>query len=100
MNVNGLSSAYGPRSLQPEQKKSGVHAAKSESAPKGGEKVELKGSTEASTIENLKNVINQLPETRLDMVEEIKEKIRTNDYPIETHFEWALQDIIKDFKGE
>lgn len=75
---NISTSAYGARSFQPAAMGNGTK----ETPPQplaAGEKVEL--SDVSITINRLRDKIDALPEIRIKLVEEIKQRIRENNYP-------------------
>jgi len=57
-----------------------------------GEVVEL--SDTAGEFKTVKEFVDALPDVRLNKVEEIKRKIKLNDYPIENNLDEALKDLI------
>ena len=85
-------SAYGAQSFQPATKGSG----KKDPPPPllaTGEKVEL--SDASITINRLREEIDALPEVRIKLVEEIKQKIKQNDYPYTNNLHKAVDNWLE-----
>jgi hypothetical protein len=57
-----------------------------------GEVVEF--STISGELKNVKDVVDPLPDVRLDKVEEIKRKIKLNDYPLENNIDATLKKLM------
>lgn len=91
---NVSTSAYGAQSLQPTLKANGKKDLPPQAPPIiNAEKVEL---SEASvTISRLREKIDALPEIRIKMVEEIKQKIQQNNYPYVTNLYKALDSMLE-----
>jgi len=95
INIQHVStSAYGARSLQPTLKANGKTDLPPQAPPIiNAEKVEL---SEASvTISRLREKIDAIPEVRIKMVEEIKQKIQQNNYPYATNLYKALDKMLE-----
>jgi anti-sigma28 factor (negative regulator of flagellin synthesis) len=94
INIQNVSaSAYGAQSLQPTIKASGKTDPPPQPPIVNSEKVEL---SEASiTISRLREKIDAIPEIRIKMVEEIKQKIQRNDYPFTTNLYKAIDKMLE-----
>ncbi len=57
------------------------------------EKVEI--SHQASEIQTVKTVLNQISDIRLEVVKKIKARIKNNDYPIENNLSAILKEMIQ-----
>ena len=56
------------------------------------ESVEL--SENSQNLQKVKEAVNETPEIRIPIVEEIKKRIKNNDYPIDTHTDNAIDNMI------
>lgn len=54
-------------------------------------KENLELSDNSVNLKKIHDAIIAMPEIRIPIVEKIKERIKNNDYPIENHFNKALQ---------
>jgi flagellar biosynthesis anti-sigma factor FlgM len=93
MNIDRIYSAYGAKPYQNSSKSSRKEAPeKSAAVPK--EQVEL--SDTSKTIQSISDTISELPEVRLEMVEQIKTKIKYNGYPLESNLYKAIEKLVDD----
>lgn len=96
INIQNVSiSAYGAQSLPPAVKTSGKTDPPPQQQILGSntEKVEL--SDASVTISRLREKIDAIPEVRIQMVEEIKLKIKQNDYPYTTNLYKAIDKMLE-----
>lgn len=93
INIQNVStSAYGAQTLQQALKTSGKKDTSPQPPIAKTEKVEL---SEASlTISRLRDKIDALPEVRIKMVEDIKQKIQQNNYPYTTNLYKAIDKML------
>jgi flagellar biosynthesis anti-sigma factor FlgM len=96
INVQQISSAaYGVQSYKPAVAK---NAAKEPTPPKpsaaSSEQVEL--SDASVNLNKLRDIVDATPDIRLQVVEEIKQKIKYNGYPIESSLYKAVEKLIAD----
>jgi hypothetical protein len=57
-----------------------------------GELVEF--SATSGEIKSVKNVVDSIPDIRLEKVEEIRRKIKLNDYPLENKMDETLKKLM------
>lgn len=92
MNIRTVSSIYGAKAFEP--------------SPKNGKKPDSVKSTTMSqeivafsdtslTMQKLKDAVAAAPDIRIPIVEEIKEKIKNNNYPIDRNSDTILERMIK-----
>jgi hypothetical protein len=91
---NISAAAYGVMAYEPSLKTDGKKATPPKTSTVNHEQVEL--SDASITLNKLKKVVNELPEIRLQMVEDIKQRIKYNGYPIETSMYKAVEKLIAD----
>jgi anti-sigma28 factor (negative regulator of flagellin synthesis) len=93
MNIERISSAYGAKPYQGSSKSSRKEAPeKSAAVPK--EQVEL--SDTSQNIRSLSDTISILPDVRLEVVEQIRTKIKYNGYPLESNLYKAIEKLVDD----
>jgi hypothetical protein len=51
-------------------------------------------SPKAGELRSVKDAVDSLPDVRLNKVEEIRQRIKLNDYPIENNLNAVLKDLI------
>ncbi|MBN1983724.1 MAG: flagellar biosynthesis anti-sigma factor FlgM [Chitinivibrionales bacterium] len=56
------------------------------------EKVEI--SSESSQLSILRQIVDTMPDVRLEVVENIKTRIKMNDYPIQNYLDETLKKLI------
>ncbi|GEM_PF-1959923 len=90
MNIQGINAAYGKtfEPKRPEQKSVPAHNSDLKT-----EKVEI--SEQSTEIRKLMTLVEEIPEIRLDIVKEIKARIKNNDYPLENNLDEALKKMIQ-----
>lgn len=93
MNIERILSAYGAEPYQ-RSSKSGRKEAPEKSAAVPKEQVEL--SDASQNIRSVVDVISDLPDVRLEVVEQIKTKIKYNGYPIESSLYKAIEKMVDD----
>ena len=96
INIQQISSAaYGVQSYKPAAVKS---AGKEPTPPKPSaapsEQVEL--SDASVNLKKLRDIVDVTPEIRIAVVEEIRQKIKFNGYPIESNAYKAIEKLIAD----
>ncbi len=92
MNISKALSAYGVKSFESTAKSSKKQAPEKTATPVPREQVEL--SEASQTFQKIQEAIDNSPEVRIPIVEEIKQKIKYNGYPIETKLYKALEKMI------
>jgi hypothetical protein len=94
INIQNVStSAYGAQSFQPTIKANGKTDLPPQPIIAKSEKVEL--SEASMTISRLREKIDAIPEVRIKMVEEIKQKIKENNYPYTTNLYKAMDKMLE-----
>ncbi|MBD3390705.1 MAG: hypothetical protein GF418_01645 [Chitinivibrionales bacterium] len=88
--INPIAAFGVPQGVKPGNGKV-ADAGKSTAAQGKGELVEI--SQTSSELKSVKDAVDALPDVRLDKVEEIRAKIKINDYPIENNLDAALKEI-------
>jgi anti-sigma28 factor (negative regulator of flagellin synthesis) len=92
MNISRISTAYGAKPIQSSLKSSRKEAPdKSAAVPK--EQVVL--SDTSKTVQLISDTISDLPEVRLELVEQIKTKIKYNGYPLESNLYKAIENLVE-----
>ncbi len=93
MQIKSVSAAYGAKPFEPIAK-SGKKAAPEKSAAVQSEQVEF--SDTSLNLQRITEVVNATPEVRIEMVEEIKTKIKHNGYPLESNLYKAVEKLLND----
>jgi anti-sigma28 factor (negative regulator of flagellin synthesis) len=93
MEIRKVMAAYGAKSLEPVAK-SDKKPAPEKVAAAPSEQVEF--SDTSLSMQKLRDIINETPDVRIKVVEEIRTKIRYNGYPMESNFYKAMQNLISD----
>jgi flagellar biosynthesis anti-sigma factor FlgM len=96
INIQQISSAaYGVQSYKPGATKStGKELTPPKTSATPGEQVEL--SDASVNLKKLRDIVDSTPDVRLAVVEEIKQKIKFNGYPIESNLYKAVEKLIAD----
>jgi anti-sigma28 factor (negative regulator of flagellin synthesis) len=92
MNISKALSAYGATPFESTGKTSKKQAPEKTAALVPKEQVEF--SDESQSIQKLREAVDSSPEIRIQLVEDLKEKIKLNGYPIETKLYKALEKMI------
>lgn len=92
MNISRALSAYGAKPFESAAKTSKKQAPEKTAAPVPHEQVEL--SDASQTFRKVQEAVDANPDVRIPIVEEIKQKIKLNGYPIETRMYKALEKMI------
>lgn len=94
MDIQAINAAYGKAY---DAKKSGNKSVPTLSGDKKSEKVEISdnASKKASEVQMVKAVVDEISEIRLDVVKEIRARIKINDYPIENHLDEMLKKMMR-----
>jgi anti-sigma28 factor (negative regulator of flagellin synthesis) len=91
-NIQNISAAYGVQAYEPSLKADGKKPSPPKTSAVKHEQVEL--SDASISLNKLKEVVNAIPDVRIQKVEEIKQKIKYNGYPIETAMYKAVEKLI------
>lgn len=91
MNIQSVAAAYGAKPYEPAAK-SGKKAAPEKSAAVQSEQVEL--SDTSLNLQKLHDTVAAASDVRLPIVEEIKNKIKYNGYPLESNLYKAMEKMI------
>ena len=96
INIQQISSAaYGVQSYKPAAVKNAGKDPTPQKAPAApSEQVEL--SDASVNLNKLRDIVDATPDIRLQVVEEIKQKIKYNGYPIESSLYKAVEKLIAD----
>ena len=90
LNINPISSAVDLKAyFKVNEKKASAETAKGTAT--NSEVVEL--SAVSDDVQSVKGAVASLPEIRIEKVDEIKKKIKQNDYPLENRFDEALKKL-------
>jgi len=92
MNVQSVGAAYGSKIYTNANKAKSVSVPAQESDPVK-EKVEISGVS--SELEMVKTALENVPEIRLELVENIKARIKSNDYPIKNKLDEITDRLIQ-----
>lgn len=93
MNISRALSAYGAKPIEAAVKNNSKKEAPAKAAATvPHEQVEL--SNGAQSFQKVKEAVDATPEVRIQMVEEIRQKIKLNGYPFETRLYKALEKMI------
>ncbi len=92
MNIQSVGAAYGSKIYSNAKKVKNESVPAKENKPVG-EKVEIseQSSTREAEFQMVKAAVDNAPDVRIEVVEDIKARIKSNDYPIEN----KLDDITK-----
>ena len=93
MNINQALSAYGARPIDAAVKSSKKEAPEKTAATVPREQVEI--SEESQSFQKTMEAIENTPDVRIALVEEISQKIKHNGYPFETKLYKALEKMIE-----
>lgn len=93
MDIRQVAAAYGAKSLE------SVAKADKKTAPKMAmavptEQVEI--SDASLSMQKMKAIINEIPDVRIKVVDEIRTKIKFNGYPLESNIYKAIQNMVSD----
>lgn len=91
MQIKSVTAAYGAKPLEPTAK-SGKKDAPGKTAAVQSEQVEF--SDTSLNLQKLTEVVEALPEVRIELVEEIKNKIKHNGYPLESNLYKAVEKML------
>ena len=92
VNIQPVSPNYGPNSanrIRTGQKKT---AGTQSSAP---ESASVQISGEASDVNTVRMAMARTPEIRMEVVDKVKIRIKSNDYPIENNMDEAIKRLIQ-----
>ena len=94
MNIQAVNAAYGNSY---DAKRPGKKSVPALSNDNKSEKVDIsnKPSKKSSEIQMVKAVVDEISEIRLEVVKEIKARIKTNDYPIENNLDEMIKKMIQ-----
>jgi anti-sigma28 factor (negative regulator of flagellin synthesis) len=93
MDIRSVSTAaaYGFKVYGSQQ---GKAAKKPAASHAGGKETQVNISATSATLQKIKNAIESKPEVRIAIVEDIKRRIETNDYPLENNMNEAIKRLI------
>ncbi len=91
MDIRPIAAAYGAKPLE-SVGKADKKAAPEKTAAAPTEQVEF--SDASLSMQKLKEIINEIPDVRIKVVEEIKTKIKHNGYPLETNLYKAMENMV------
>lgn len=91
MDIRPIAAAYGAKPVN-SIAKTEKRQAPEKSTVAQGEHVEL--SATSLSMNKLKEIIDNTPDIRIKVVEEIKTKIKHNGYPLESSFYKALENMV------
>jgi hypothetical protein len=93
INIQQISvAAYGAQTYEPTAKGSGKKVVTPAPSAPRSEQVEL--SNASLSLNKVRDAIAALPEVRIPLVEEIRQKIKYNGYPMESAFYKAVQKMV------
>ncbi len=93
MQIKSVSAAYGAKPLE-STAKSGRKAAPEKLAAVPSEQVEF--SETSQSLQKLTEVVNSIPDVRIELVEEIRTKIKHNGYPLESKLYKAVEKLVEE----
>lgn len=93
MLIKSLNAAYGAKPFE-STVKSGNKAAPAKMAAVQSEQVEF--SEASQSLQKLTEMVNSIPDVRIRLVEEIKNKIKHNGYPLESNVYKAVEKMVQD----
>jgi hypothetical protein len=96
MAIENISSAYGANLYNSQKAKVKEDEKKSSAFSDRTEKVEIKHHEKRDEISGLEKLVKNSPEIRIELVEELKNRIKTNDYPIKSRLDESLRMMIQD----
>jgi|WetSurMetagenome_2_1015567.scaffolds.fasta_scaffold1317933_1 anti-sigma28 factor (negative regulator of flagellin synthesis) len=92
MDIRSISSAYGSIAYDPSSK----NGKKSDQAKPVKNSAEVVAFSDTSlNMQKVKEAVYKSPEIRIPIVEKIKEKIKNNDYPIDSKMDTILERLLK-----
>ena len=91
MDIRPIAAAYGAKPFE-SVVKTDKKAAPEKAAAAPTEQVEF--SDASLSMQKLKEIMNQVPDVRIKVVEEIKTKIKYNGYPLESNLYKAIEGMI------
>jgi anti-sigma28 factor (negative regulator of flagellin synthesis) len=92
MDIRPISSAYGAIAYDQGSKSS----KKPDQAQQAGKPAEVVAFSDTSlNMQKVKDAAYKAPEIRIEIVERIKEKIKNNDYPIDSKMDTILERLVK-----
>jgi anti-sigma28 factor (negative regulator of flagellin synthesis) len=92
MEIKRVADAYQAMAYEPSTAKI-KKSAPAKPAEMKKEQVEL--SEKSQNLQKVKEAVKAAPEIRIPMVEKIMERIKNNDYPIDTHLDEAINNLLK-----
>lgn len=92
MQIKSVSAAYGAKPLE-QTVKSGKKTAPEKMAAVPSEQVEF--SDTSVNLQKLTEVVEAIPDVRIELVEKIKEKIKHNGYPLESNLYKAVEKLVE-----
>jgi len=92
MEIKRVADAYQAMAYEPTAAKS-KKSAPAKPAETKKEQVEL--SEKSQNLQKVKEAVKAAPEIRIPIVEEIMKRIKNNDYPIDTHLDHAIDNMLR-----
>jgi anti-sigma28 factor (negative regulator of flagellin synthesis) len=94
MDIRSIASAYGSAAYDPGAKNGKKPDAAARPVTKATEVVAF--SDTSLNMQKVKEAVYKSPEIRIELVERIKEKIKNNDYPVDSKADSILERLMKD----
>ena len=91
MDIKRVADVYQTMGYEPATGKS----KKTAPAKPAQQKEQVEFSEKSQNLQKVKEAIQAAPEIRIPIVEKIKERIKNNDYPIDTHLDQAIDNMLK-----
>jgi hypothetical protein len=96
MAIENISATYGANLYNSQKAKVKEDEKKSSPFANRTEKVEIKNHEKRDEVSGLEKLVKNSPEVRIELVQELKNKIKTNDYPIKSRLNDSLRMMIQD----
>ena len=93
MDIRPIAAAYGAKPFESVSKVD-KKAAPEKAAAAPAEQVEF--SNASLSMQKLQDIINEIPDVRIKVVEEIRTKIKYNGYPLESNIYKAIENMVPD----
>ena len=94
IHFNPIAAGYGAGAVNLPSQGSSKKVAGNQDKPlySPGEQVELSGTS--GELQGLRDFVRRLPSVRIDRVEEIREQIKANNYPLENRLTKAVDKMV------
>ncbi len=90
MNIQAINSTYGKTFSPKKAEKKSVHTPNTDTKT---EKLEI--SSKSSELQLVKSEVDKTSDVRLQVVKEIRARIKSNDYPLENNLDAMVKKMIK-----